>query len=222
MGGRSPRSRTNDGQTVGTHRNVETTSKARTIREACGTCRRFSAARTVGVRVGCRRNRIRRIRDGLRNAMTQRLKRATPPVYLPAARRERNKLDLGFDGVGALPVLALGRRHGQAHFLSNGPDRKPRTECACQLVAFINSLAVTPPGRFSNSRTLSVLLPSRADLAFFAPLGAFLAGVALLPDFPFFFATWAPGWQHGPFSWPWAAPRWPEPGRWPGRWPFLQ
>src|ERR1700722_11758025 len=42
------------------------------------------------------------------------------------------------------------------------PDRNPRTECGCQPVAFI------------------------------AALGAFLPGVALLADLPFFFATWTP------------------------------
>src|SRR5689334_13610153 len=67
----------------------------------------------------------------------------------------------------------------------------PRTDCGCQPVAFISSFALAPPGRFSKSRTLAVLLPSRAPAAFVAPLGAFLTGVAFFPDLPFFGATWA-------------------------------
>src|SRR3989442_15803622 len=71
-------------------------------------------------------------------------------------------------------------------FLPTVPDRKPRTECGCQPVAFINSFVVAPPGRLSRSRTLAVLLPSRALAADFAclavlgALGPFLAGVAFL------------------------------------------
>src|SRR5262245_58872558 len=67
------------------------------------------------------------------------------------------------------------------------PERKPRTECGCQPVAFISSLPVAPSGRFSSSRTLAVLLPSRtppaalACLAVFLALGAFSAGVAFFP-----------------------------------------
>src|SRR5260370_31798688 len=68
---------------------------------------------------------------------------------------------------------------------------KPLTEWACQPVAFINSLSVAPFGRFSKSTTLAVLLPSRAEVAFFRPLGAFFAGLAFLADLAFFVATWA-------------------------------
>src|SRR5260370_4085736 len=80
-------------------------------------------------------------------------------------------------------------------FLPTVPDKKPRTECVCQPVDFINSFAVAPPGRLSRSRTLAVLLPSRALAAGFAclaPLGAlwpFLAGVAFFPAFPLAGAT---------------------------------
>ena len=116
--------------------------------------------------------------------------RETPPGMNPAARDERNWRCSGFDGVGALAVLALGGRDGQAHLLA----RRSRTgsrgrECGCQPVAFISSLAVAPSGRFSRSRILAALLPSRAPVAFFALLGAFLAGVAFFPDLAFFGAT---------------------------------
>ena len=51
-------------------------------------------------------------------------------------------------------------------FLPTVPLMKPRTLCACQSVPFINSFNVTPPGRFSRSRILAVLLPWRAVAAF--------------------------------------------------------
>src|ERR1017187_8119833 len=63
-------------------------------------------------------------------------------------------------------------------FLPRTPDINPRTECACQPVAFISSFPVAPPERFSRSRTLAVLLP-------------WLARVAFLPDLAWDGATWA-------------------------------
>ena len=44
-------------------------------------------------------------------------------------------------------------------FLPIVPLRKPRTEFAFQPVVFTRSFNVTPPGRFSSSRILAVLLP---------------------------------------------------------------
>ena len=70
-------------------------------------------------------------------------------------------------------------------FLPTVPDRKPRTECACQPVAFISSLGVTPAGFCSRLRTRALLLPARAPLAFFRPLGGFFAKPAFLPDLAF-------------------------------------
>src|ERR1039458_8873666 len=66
-------------------------------------------------------------------------------------------------------------------FLPRVPLMNPRTLCACQPVAFMILLRVAPPGRFRRSRTLAVLLPSRAPLAFgVAALAAFLAGATFL------------------------------------------
>src|ERR1035437_9411581 len=48
----------------------------------------------------------------------------------------------------------------------------------------MSSLTVAPPDRFSKSRILVALLPSRAELAFFAPLGTFLPEVAFLHCLP--------------------------------------
>ena len=82
-------------------------------------------------------------------------------------------------------------------FLPRAPDRNPRTECACQPVAFLSSFRVAPPERLSRSRTLAVLLPGRAlaaflaDLADVAPALAFFAGLALWPDLALAGATCA-------------------------------
>jgi hypothetical protein len=91
-------------------------------------------------------------------------------------------------------------------FLPTVPDKKPRTECGCQPVAFINSLAVTPLGRFSRSRTLAVLLPSRGWVAFFSPSGALFGLLAFFPDLSFFSATWAPRGATRVFCWRSTAP----------------
>src|SRR5437016_1078546 len=76
-------------------------------------------------------------------------------------------------------------------FLETVPDRKPRTECGCQPVAFISSLAVTPPGRPSRSIILAALLLSRATPNSLARLDVFFASLALILDLPFLGATFA-------------------------------
>src|ERR1700674_907771 len=70
-------------------------------------------------------------------------------------------------------------------FLPTAPERKPRTECGCQPVAFMSSFSVTPPACLSRSRTWAVLLPSRAFPAlalpaFLGALAPFFGGLALL------------------------------------------
>jgi hypothetical protein len=79
-------------------------------------------------------------------------------------------------------------------FLPIAPDRNPRTEWGCQLVALMSSFSVAPSGRRSSPRTLAVLLPSRApdDFRPLATLGALarlLTLVALFADFGFDGAT---------------------------------
>src|SRR5579862_9393840 len=63
-------------------------------------------------------------------------------------------------------------------FLPTVPEMKPRTECACQAVAFMISARVAPPGRCSRSRILPVLLPARA-VTCGAGWGAFFPRLAL-------------------------------------------
>ncbi len=77
------------------------------------------------------------------------------------------------------------------------PARNPRTECACQPVAFRSSFSEAPPERLSRPRTLAVLVPGRATVAFLGDLAdvalvlAFFAGLALWPDLARIGATWA-------------------------------
>src|ERR1035441_2699310 len=61
-------------------------------------------------------------------------------------------------------------------FLPRVPLMNPRTLCDCQPVAFMIWLRVAPPDRFSRSRTLAVLVPSRTPSAF--GFAAFLARAA--------------------------------------------
>jgi len=151
-------------------------------------------------------------------------KRKTPPGANPAARSEQGWVILGFDGVAALPVLALGGRDRQAHLFAD----RAREE-STQRVGLPGSRLYQFPGRcaagrFSISRIVSVLLPSRATpfslaafparapRAFFAPLGAFLAGLAFFPDLGLDdatlrarLATWA---FFAAFGWSLAAVAW--------------
>src|SRR5437667_8893934 len=69
----------------------------------------------------------------------------------------------------------------------------PRTEWACQPVAFMIWASVAPPLRWSRPRTVAFLLPSRAAAGLLPPLArfslaalagfAFAAGLAFLPFF---------------------------------------
>src|SRR5436190_22738610 len=82
-----------------------------------------------------------------------------------------------------------------AIFFLSVPLRNPRTECGCQPVAFISCLSEAPPGRFSKSSTLAVLLPRRATAAcltsFAACLGFALCFVFALRLARFAAAGWA-------------------------------
>src|ERR1039457_7275598 len=77
------------------------------------------------------------------------------------------------------------------------PDMNPPTGAACQPVAFMSSFREAPPERCSRSRTLLVLLPWPApvafpgDLADLARLVASFARGAFLPDLALDGATWA-------------------------------
>src|ERR1039458_8919301 len=81
-------------------------------------------------------------------------------------------------------------------FLPKAPDMNPRTEWACQPVAFMISLTVAPPDRRRRFRTLAALLSWREQDAFFGDLanlaalfGCF-ARLAFLPNTGLEAATW--------------------------------
>src|SRR5258708_3855343 len=86
-------------------------------------------------------------------------------------------------------------------FLRSVPERKPRTEWACQPVAFISSAKVAPldfsrramtwalllpwPGVAALARRFGAFLPRpgfRVDLAFVVAAGGFRAAARALPD----------------------------------------
>src|SRR6202163_100701 len=90
-------------------------------------------------------------------------------------------------------------------FLRSVPERKPRTEWACQPVAFISSAKVAPLDFSRRAMTWALLLPwprvaalalgrrfgaflprpgFRADLACVVAAGDFRAAARALPDFP--------------------------------------
>ena len=63
-------------------------------------------------------------------------------------------------------------------FLPSVPLMKPRTECACQLVASMIAFSVVPLGCFMRARIASVLPLSRVPLVF-ARLGGSAVRLAL-------------------------------------------
>jgi hypothetical protein len=111
----------------------------------------------------------------------------------PDGKPRRRRSLLG--AIGLVHRIAHPRKRATPPGRSPAADKNPRTECGCQPVAFINSFEVTPPVRFSRSRILAVLLPSRASslatLTFVWLLGAFLAGLAFFPALAFAGATLA-------------------------------
>ena len=145
---------------------------------------RFSAA--IPISPGC----AWRSRTGRRNCASSRTRNAARTE--PGGASEQIDEGSGFDGVAALAVLALGGHDGQAHLLADGAGQESAhgMRPASRWLS-CSSFAGAPPGRFSRSRILAVLLPSRAPLAFFAPLGAFLAGLAFFPALAFSGATCA-------------------------------
>src|SRR5436190_10235507 len=69
-------------------------------------------------------------------------------------------------------------------FLRTTPAKKPRTECCCHPVAFMIAAIVVPLGCLSSPRTISCLLPPRAEseatFPLFALCFACLVGTALV------------------------------------------
>ena len=131
-------------------------------------------------------------------------KRETPPGRNPAARCERNRANSGFDGIAALAVLALGGRDGQAHLLADRAGQEPAHGMRLPAGGFhavpcwwLRPAASAGPGSWR-----SCCRRGRLGLAFFALLGAFLAGVAFFPALALAGATLrATCAQRWPFWW---------------------
>jgi hypothetical protein len=154
--------------------------------------------RPVSTRDRGHRSRTARRRSGSRGLVlgavglvgrTPAPEREKPPRGDPGGQCRRPRLYSALDRVAAFPVFVLGGRRSQPHLLTDGAGQEPAARRGCHPVTFISSLAVTPPARLSSTRTWLVLLRSRADFAFLAPVGASLDGVAFLADLAFFFAT---------------------------------
>ena len=129
-------------------------------------------------------------------------RRKKPPSANPAAWFETNTTGSGLDGVAALSVLALGGRDGQSHLLADGPGQEPSHGMrlpAGGFHQFLGCYAARPLQQFEDLVGFAALAGA---LRFLAPLGAFFAGVAFLPDLAFFFATCARLWRSArPFWW---------------------
>ena len=69
-------------------------------------------------------------------------------------------------------------------FLRTTPAKKPRTECCCHPVAFMIAAIVAPLGCLSSPRTVSCLVPPRAEpeaaFSSFADFFARLAGATVV------------------------------------------
>ena len=95
---------------------------------------------------------------------------------------------LPWDGIAALPVLALREHELEPHPLGHNSAQESTDRMRQQPVAFMSSFSEAPPGRLSRLRTLIDLLPSRAlavglaCLAAFSLLGRRSAELAFFPD----------------------------------------
>src|SRR6266446_178437 len=92
-------------------------------------------------------------------------------------------------GTPTVTVCSIRAAGGTAFFFPK-TERKPRMECGCQEVAFSSSCKVAPPGRFTRSRILAVLLPGRALPAFRRGGAPFLADLGLRADLAWEAAAW--------------------------------
>jgi hypothetical protein len=130
------------------------------------------------------------------------VRRKTPPDVNPA-RLDRQKPESGLDGIAPPAVLGLGRRHCQTHlFAQRSADESTHGMRlpSGSFHQFLHSGAAPSFQQFEDRLGLGAFADpfvlgrpaAVAGAGAFAPLGAFFAGLAFLPDLPFFFATCAP------------------------------
>jgi len=104
---------------------------------------------------------------------------------------QQTLLDSDFDGVSALAILSLGGHDRQLHLLCDGPRQEAPDAVrlpARRLHQFLSRCAVRTLQQVEYFRGLGT---SRAPAAFFALVGAFLAGLVFFPDFAFLGAAFA-------------------------------
>ena len=75
---------------------------------------------------------------------------------------------LGRQAVGAFASVAFEGLNGCPHLLAECAAQKAADRVSLPAGRLHEALSVTPPGRFSRSRILSVLVPTRAGAAFLA------------------------------------------------------
>lgn len=78
-------------------------------------------------------------------------------------------------------------------------ERKPRTLCGCQSVAFMSSARVAPLGRWIRAKILAVLLSARGAAALRAGFAAFFGVAALAVFLAFLVELGAPFFRLAPF-----------------------
>jgi len=104
--------------------------------------------------------------------------------------READFAASGLDRVGARAVLSLRGQNREAQLLADGPRKEAAHGIRLPARGAHQLYAGDSTRPFQQVENLS-LLPSREPLAFVAPLGAFFAGLAFLPDLAFLAATGA-------------------------------
>ena len=107
--------------------------------------------------------------------------RETPPGGYPAARRKRKGGNSGFDGVGALPVLALGGCDGQAHLLADSPRQEPADGMRLPAGGFHQFLGCCAAGPLQQVQDLGGLAAVAGAGGFLLAFGRFLRRTGLLP-----------------------------------------
>jgi hypothetical protein len=129
---------------------------------------------------------------GLVGRVAHRPERKTPPGGCPAARTEPKCAGSGFDGVGTLAVLALGRGDGHPHLLADRARQKPANGMWLPVCGFHQLFGGDAARSLEQFEHLGGLATVAGPGGFLRALGAFLPGLAFLADLPFFGATWAP------------------------------
>ena len=116
---------------------------------------------------------------GLVGGVRDTAERETPPGGCPAAQEKREGQS-GFDGVGALAVLSLGRCDGQPHFLSNRPGQEPSDRMRLPASCFHQFLGGDPARSLEQFEHRGGLAAVPCASGFLRAFGRFLGRAGLL------------------------------------------